>query len=133
MDESSDEEAWFEYPSFSRQDIDSEVGQSLVDTNVRAEEDVVLEIVGAEDQSGTPTRRESTRVRVKPRRYREEEGQTIQEKGKLSPRERKRRQSLAKQRDKSTSGMGWILKAPDGAVRNASSSEAVMLEELVKK
>ena len=65
-----------------------------------------MEMVGAEDQSGTPPRRESTRVRVKPRRHREEECQTIQEKAKLSPRERRRRQSLAKQR--ASQHQGWV-------------------------
>ena len=92
-----------------------------------------MEIGEPVDQAGTPPRRKSTRTRVKPQRYVEEEVHTTQEQGRLSPRMRKRRQSLAKQRDKSTPGMGWTLQTQGGGFRSASSSEAVILEELVKK
>ena len=94
---------------------------------------VELEFGEPAEQTETPPRRESTRTRVKPRRYMEEEVHTTQEKAKLSPRNRKRRQSLAKHRDKSTPGMGWTLQTQGGGFRSASSSEAVILEELVKK
>ena len=92
-----------------------------------------LDIGEIEDQSGTPSRRKSTRNRVKTRRYLEEEVHTSQEKAKLSPRMRKRRQSLAKQRDKASPEIGWILQTREGGVRSASSSEAKMLERLVEK
>ena len=127
VEESSDEEVWFDYPSYSRQDKDFEADQSLVDTNVRVGEDLELEFGELEEQSGTPPRRKSTRVRAEPRRFLEGEDQTTQGKAKLSPRMRKRRQSLAMQRDKSTPGMGWILQTRGGGVRSASSPEADML------
>ena len=133
MEESSDEEAWFDYPSFLRQDAQSEGGQSVVNTNIRAGENVELEIGDTDAYAETPSRRKSNRTRVTPRRYKEEEDHTTQEKTKLSPRMRKRRQSLARQRDKSIPGKGWILQTLGGGVRSASSPEAAMLEELVKK
>ena len=132
-EESSDEEAWFDYPCFPKQDTEDEVGHSLVNTNVRVGEDVELEFGEIEDQSETPPRRKSTRNRVKPQRYVEEEVNTTQQKAKLSPRERKRRQSIAKHRDKFTPGMGWLLQTREGGLRRASSSEADMLEKLVQK
>ena len=103
------------------------------DKDVRADEDVELDIGEKEDQLRTLPRRESTSIRVKPRRYREEDVQTTPEEAKLSTRMKKRRQTLAKQRDKSTAGMGWIIKNLGGGVWSATSSEAVMLENLVKK
>ena len=130
--ESSDEEAWFDYPCFPKQDTEDKVGQSLVNTNVRVGEEMELEYEEIEDQSEKPPRRKSTRNRVLPRRYVEEEVNTTQEKAKLSPRMRKRRQSLAKQRDKFTPEMGWVLKTREGGLRSASSLEADMLEKLVE-
>ena len=133
VEESSDEEAWFDYPSFSRQDTQFKGGQSVVNTNIRDGENVEMEMGETDGHAETPPRRKSNRTRVTPRRYLEEEDHTTQEKTKLSPRMRKRRQSLAKQRDKTTPGLGWILQTQGGRVRNASSPEAAMLEELVKK
>jgi len=133
MEESSDEEAWFDCPSFSRQDAQSEGGQSVVNTNIRVRENVELEMGDTDGYAETPPRRKSIRTRVTPRRYWEEEDHTTQEKTKICPRMRKRRQSLAKQRDKSIPGKGWIFQTQGGGVRSASSPEAAMLEELVKK
>ena len=61
-EESSDEEAWFDYPCFLRQDTQFEVSQPVVNSNTRFGENVELEFGEPAEQTETPPRRESTRT-----------------------------------------------------------------------
>ena len=127
-DRVDDEEDWLDLVNILPRREEAQEGiEEVIQEEQQQEGNILLEV----EEPDSPVRRKSGRKKKKTRFMGVDEGSS--QTAKLSPRMRKKRQSLAKQRDKQLGWRGWTVKTPEGAWRKADIHEEGTLDKLTEK